>query len=83
MAPVLGPNSNAITSIPYAGPYLVEAWTSGCTISNDNGNLTEEDVEYLEQICRQNNGVYRVSACTWLFFMLLAIAAKCKPAFNR
>jgi hypothetical protein len=71
----LGPNSNALTSIPYAGPYLVSAWTSGCSYDSNNMEL--------EEVCRQNNGVYRVSACTWLFFTILAVAAKCKPSFNR
>jgi len=76
VAPALGPNSNALTSIPRVGPYLVRAWGSGC-------NFTQDDSSELVQVCRQNNGVYRVSACTWIFFIFLSIAAKCKPTFNR
>ncbi len=80
VARALGPDSNALTSIPYAGPYLVQAWTSGCNYSDSN---LHSNASVLEEVCRQNNGVYRVSACTWLFFVLLAVAAKCKPSFNR
>ena len=74
LAPALSPNGGALTNLPYAGQYLVNAWNGGC-----------EDLatEILQNNCRENSGVYRVGTVTFLFFLLAAISAYCKPSSNR
>jgi len=86
LAPVFGNESNKIQAIPYAGPYIFDAWQQGCTVSEEEivaKGYSQEIVHQLEASCRGNNGVYRVSGATFLVFILLALAAKCKPTFNR
>jgi hypothetical protein len=57
----------------YVG-YIRDAWISGCDQFTD----TE-----LVKACAGNNGVYRASGATTLFFLLAAIAALLKPTANR
>mmetsp|Transcript_33257 Transcript_33257/g.48880 ORF Transcript_33257/g.48880 Transcript_33257/m.48880 type:complete len:485 (+) Transcript_33257:113-1567(+) len=82
LAPALGENSDAINTIPKVGPYLIDSWTSGCQ-ADSNSDWSTEAIEALQERCRGNNGVYRVSGCSFLFFLLAAIGAYCKPSFNR
>lgn len=51
------------------------AWLDGCEeFANDVA---------LQKSCVGNNGNYRVTAATTLFFVLAAVAAYCKPTANR
>lgn len=74
LAPALAPDStNWIVDIPELGSYLVESWNSGCN----------EDKKSLQNDCRGNTGVYRVTLFAGLFFSLLALVAMGNPSFNR
>jgi hypothetical protein len=88
VAPVFGNTNEAdvINSIPKVGPYLIDAWRQGCIVSEEDilaNAFSDDTVEKIEASCRGNNGVYRVSGATFLLFIILALAAKCKPTFNR
>eukprot|EP00560_Eucampia_antarctica_P006124 CAMPEP_0197825010 /NCGR_PEP_ID=MMETSP1437-20131217/2160_1 /TAXON_ID=49252 ORGANISM="Eucampia antarctica, Strain CCMP1452" /NCGR_SAMPLE_ID=MMETSP1437 /ASSEMBLY_ACC=CAM_ASM_001096 /LENGTH=418 /DNA_ID=CAMNT_0043424839 /DNA_START=129 /DNA_END=1382 /DNA_ORIENTATION=+ len=63
-------------NIPYTGAddYLRKSWTGGCQ------DYATED---LRKICSGNNGVYRVTSATFLFYVVAAIISYCKPSFNR
>mmetsp|Transcript_1098 Transcript_1098/g.1967 ORF Transcript_1098/g.1967 Transcript_1098/m.1967 type:complete len:521 (-) Transcript_1098:138-1700(-) len=72
--------------------YLSEAWLEGCeqyTLDhNENSTLifTNDDLDRLEvqrEKCSGNHGVYRVAGSAFLFYILAAIAAFCKPTANR
>ncbi|KAL7554060.1 hypothetical protein ACHAWF_017449 [Thalassiosira exigua] len=54
--------------------YLSDAWTSGC-----GDELSEE----LLQVCSGNAGVYRAASAAFVFFVILGVAAKCRPTANR
>mmetsp|Transcript_18501 Transcript_18501/g.26620 ORF Transcript_18501/g.26620 Transcript_18501/m.26620 type:complete len:460 (+) Transcript_18501:228-1607(+) len=54
--------------------YLEDRWTSGCRDFESND---------LRLKCSGNSGVYRVAGSTTLFFVLAALAARCKPTANR
>jgi hypothetical protein len=73
VAPALQPGSVA-QGVPSIGTYLVEAWTDGC--------LQYETVE-LQTKCSGNNGVYRSAGACFVFFLIAAMAAACKPTANR
>ena len=73
VAPALQPGSVA-QGLPSIGSYLVEAWTGGC--------LEYETVE-LQTKCSGNNGVYRSAGACFIFFIIAAMAAACKPTANR
>lgn len=60
-----------ITSI---GKYLIEGWNKGCE---------NFETETIQEACRGNSGVYRVSFSTTLFFILSGCAALTRPSFNR
>eukprot|EP00561_Arcocellulus_cornucervis_P012827 CAMPEP_0185801300 /NCGR_PEP_ID=MMETSP1322-20130828/1359_1 /TAXON_ID=265543 /ORGANISM="Minutocellus polymorphus, Strain RCC2270" /LENGTH=473 /DNA_ID=CAMNT_0028496989 /DNA_START=132 /DNA_END=1553 /DNA_ORIENTATION=+ len=73
VAPALQPGSVA-QGVPSIGTYLVEAWYGGC--------LQYETVE-LQTKCSGNNGVYRSAGACFVFFLIAAMAAACKPTANR
>lgn len=73
LAPRLSKESY-VASFPFAGQYLVEAWSSGCLD-------LENDV--LRANCSGNNGVYRVAAVTVLFYFLTGLTVYCQPSHNR
>jgi len=73
VAPRLQPGS-LVQGVPNIGRYLVEAWTDGCL---------EYETEELQIRCSGNNGVYRAAGATFLFFIIAAMAAACKPSANR
>jgi hypothetical protein len=52
---------------------LTDAWLDGC-----EGLSTD-----LEKVCVGNNGNFRVSCATFLFFCLAGVAAILKPTANR
>jgi len=58
----------------YTG-FVTEKWLDGCTQYEDEVDLREA--------CAGNNGVFRVTGATTLFFCLAAIAVACKPTANR
>lgn len=74
VAPALQPDGSAVTDLPRAGEYLVDAWTDGCT---------EFETSELQELCSGNSGVFRVAGSTVLFFFLAGIGAICKPTANR
>lgn len=73
VAPNLQPGP-VVVGIPGLGSYLIRAWSGGCA-----GLETEE----LQKQCSGNNGVYRAAGSAFLFFVLAAMAAACKPTANR
>jgi len=73
VAPALQSDSVS-EGLPSIGSYLVEAWTGGC--------LQYETVE-LQTKCSGNNGVYRSAGASFVFFLIAAMAAACKPTANR
>eukprot|EP00592_Proboscia_alata_P014692 CAMPEP_0194400284 /NCGR_PEP_ID=MMETSP0174-20130528/127124_1 /TAXON_ID=216777 /ORGANISM="Proboscia alata, Strain PI-D3" /LENGTH=434 /DNA_ID=CAMNT_0039196775 /DNA_START=842 /DNA_END=2146 /DNA_ORIENTATION=- len=74
LAPALSPeSSNWIVDIPEVGSYIVDSWNDGC----------ENDNKLLQDDCRGNSGVYRVTFFAGIFFILLSLIAMCNPSFNR
>eukprot|EP00593_Proboscia_inermis_P009840 CAMPEP_0171322228 /NCGR_PEP_ID=MMETSP0816-20121228/114829_1 /TAXON_ID=420281 /ORGANISM="Proboscia inermis, Strain CCAP1064/1" /LENGTH=479 /DNA_ID=CAMNT_0011820653 /DNA_START=74 /DNA_END=1514 /DNA_ORIENTATION=- len=74
LAPALSPeSSNWIVDIPEVGSYIVDSWNDGC----------ENDNKLLQDDCRGNSGVYRVTFFAGVFFILLSLIAMCNPSFNR
>jgi Serine incorporator (Serinc) len=55
--------------------YFQDSWIDGCQQYNNNPVLLER--------CATNNGNFRVSAATTLFFVLAGIAATCRQSANR
>lgn len=53
--------------------FIKGAWWDGC----------EYPTESQRERCVGNSGVYRAASSATLFFLLAAIAVKCKPSFNR
>jgi len=51
---------------------IVDAWNDGC----------EDEAEDLQDICRGNSGVYRVSFVSFIFFVVAAAISKKNPSFN-
>lgn len=63
----------AVVNGPDSLGYIKTAWTDGC----DNlGNAT------LERVCAGNNGAFRPSFVSTIFFLLAAIAAVVRPTAN-
>lgn len=56
-----------------AGRYLYDSWKGGC----------DYDDEDSIRVCSGNSGALRASFASFLFFILAAITAKCKPTANR
>ncbi|CAB9519563.1 Serine incorporator 1 [Seminavis robusta] len=54
--------------------FFQDSWLDGCT---------EYESSELRERCVGNSGVYRAASAATLFFLLAAIAVKCKPSFNR
>lgn len=83
----IGPelSANRASRVPVLA-YMAEAFIDGCDKFN-SGNTNNDDEYYydenLRQKCSGNNGVYRVAGSTFLFYIMFAIAAKCKPSANR
>lgn len=76
-----------VLDIPVSN-YVTTSWTSGClqyqtgfdvAAQGGDGDTTNDLVER----CIGNNGVYRATSSAFLFFVLAAIAACCKPTANR
>lgn len=85
-------SSNVISNVPHVGPYLLKSWNEGCQDRHpakvnsgaaSTAYNTADQLALQQNQCRGDVGVYRVSICSTLFFLLAAIAAKCKPTFNR
>jgi len=55
------------------GRYLYDAWKGGC----------DYDDEDSIRVCCGNSGALRASFASFLFFILAAMTAKCKPTANR
>lgn len=72
----IAPNLQRDKTITYSKTeeYLRKSWTDGC-----DGYATEE----LQKMCSGNNGVYRVTSATFLFFVVAALISYCQPSFNR
>jgi hypothetical protein len=70
-----GVAAKLVDSDNIAFTYLRDAWVDGCEEFEDDPDL--------QKSCAGNNGNYRASAATTLFFLLAAIAAACKPTANR
>lgn len=62
-------------------PYLYDAWTSGCDYASPNGDAATSDA--FLRACAGNSGAYRSLFAATVFFLLAAIAARCKPTANR
>lgn len=66
--------------------YVTTAWTDAClqygspTVGAADAGDDRND---LVERCMGNNGVYRATASAFLFFLLAALAAHCKPTANR
>lgn len=54
--------------------FFKDNWLNGCE---------QYESEELRVRCVGNSGVYRAASAATLFFLLAAIAVKCKPSFNR
>ena len=60
------------------GNFIRDAWLDGC---EEYGAFS--DTEDLEKSCAGNNGNFRASAATTIFFLVAALAAAVKPTANR
>lgn len=72
----IAPNLQRDKTVTYSSTeeYLRKSWTEGCE------DYATED---LRKMCSGNNGVYRVTSATFLFFVVAAIISSCEPSFNR
>lgn len=61
--------------------YVAKAWTEDCQeyASDDDGN----NMSKLYEACSGQSGVFRAAGSGFLFFILAAIGAYCKPTANR
>ena len=70
--------------IPGAGPRVYHAWYDNCSkyVSSDSKMSKETKMAILQQ-CAGNAGVYRPMAIATNFFIVMTIATKYRPQFNR
>lgn len=62
-----------VLKIPISN-YVTDAWKDGCLDFQDT---------LLKEKCAGNSGVYRATSSAFLFFIVAAAAAYCKPTANR
>jgi hypothetical protein len=62
------------------GPF---AWIGNAFYDGCGQYVTDDDDVDLQTTCAEQTGVYRASASSFVFFIMFAFAAYCKPTFNR
>ena len=79
---VVGPNVTKYNNDNGPLGYIGRAWYDGCdqyvSMNDDGTNNFESQKE-----CSGQTGVYRSAAAAFVFFILAALAAFCKPSANR
>ncbi len=76
----VGPNVVKYSDRYNVGPlrYMARAWLGGC-----EQYITDDGFDGLQTACSGQSGVFRAAASAFVFFILAAITAYCKPTFNR